>query len=116
MSYVYLQSEKELWTVGYYDPRGAWQSESDHSSAEEATRRVAKLNGAVAPAPAWQEHAAQLRADSAAECLAALRRALVFAKVAQCPQTLARIRSAIKSAEGAARHADLRTLRADRSA
>lgn len=45
MSYVYLQSERTLWTVGFYDPDGEWQSESDHSTPEKAAERVAYLNG-----------------------------------------------------------------------
>ena len=55
MSYVYVQSEKQdyendihgLWTVGFYDPSGEWQPESDHPSPEEAAERVAYLNGAT---------------------------------------------------------------------
>ena len=44
-SYVYIKSEPQLWTVGFYDPSGKWQSESDHDSKEEAANRVAYLNG-----------------------------------------------------------------------
>jgi hypothetical protein len=44
--YVYLQSEKNLWTVGYYEPgTNRWIPESDHDSAEKAAARVAWLNG-----------------------------------------------------------------------
>ena len=43
--YVYIQTEKHLWTVGFYDPAGKWHSESDHGSPEEAAARVAYLNG-----------------------------------------------------------------------
>lgn len=43
--YVYLSSEPGLWSVGFYDPSGEWQPESDHSSADEAAARVAWLNG-----------------------------------------------------------------------
>jgi hypothetical protein len=48
MKYVYIQSEfgeYPLWTVGFYDPNGKWQPESDHSSSEEAAQRVHYLNG-----------------------------------------------------------------------
>jgi hypothetical protein len=45
MSYVYIQSEPRLWTVGFYSPSGQWEPESDHRSAEEAARRVHWLNG-----------------------------------------------------------------------
>jgi len=45
-TWVYLQSEPGLWTVGYYDPKGRWYADSDHDSREEAAKRVAYLNGA----------------------------------------------------------------------
>jgi len=45
MSYVYIQSERTLWTVGFYDPDGEWQAESDHSAVDLAAERVAYLNG-----------------------------------------------------------------------
>lgn len=43
--YVYLRSERQLWTVGFYAPDGEWHPESDHSDREEAAKRVAWLNG-----------------------------------------------------------------------
>lgn len=43
--YVYIRSEENLWTVGFYDPTGKWHSDSDHSDSEEAADRVAHLNG-----------------------------------------------------------------------
>ena len=43
--YVYIRSEPGLWTVGFYKPCGAWESESDHNDREEAAKRVAWLNG-----------------------------------------------------------------------
>jgi hypothetical protein len=43
--YVYKQSEPGLYTVGYYDPDGKWQPESDHDSTEAAAARVHYLNG-----------------------------------------------------------------------
>lgn len=46
--YVYICSEPRLWTVGFYDPDGKWQPESDHDSAEKAADRVAYLNGGAA--------------------------------------------------------------------
>jgi hypothetical protein len=48
MSYVYVKSEPNLFTVGFYDPAGKWHSDSDHATAEEAAQRVAYLNGAGA--------------------------------------------------------------------
>lgn len=43
--WVYIQSEPELWTVGFYDPTGKWQPDSDHTDRESAARRVSFLNG-----------------------------------------------------------------------
>lgn len=43
--YVYRKTERCLWTVGFYDPKGKWHSESDHEIREEAAERVAWLNG-----------------------------------------------------------------------
>jgi len=43
--YVYIRSEPNLWTVGFYAPDGKWNSESDYSSREEAAKRVHYLNG-----------------------------------------------------------------------
>ena len=45
--YVYIQSEKNLWTVGFYSPDGKWHPESDHESTESAAKRVAYLNGSA---------------------------------------------------------------------
>ena len=45
MSYVYIRSEPQLWTVGFYAPDGKWHPESDHGSSEEAAERVVRLNG-----------------------------------------------------------------------
>lgn len=43
--YVYIMSEPALYTVGFYDPSGQWQPESDHETRESAASRVAYLNG-----------------------------------------------------------------------
>lgn len=43
--YVYIKSEPNLFTVGFYKPDGKWEPESDHSTREEAANRVAWLNG-----------------------------------------------------------------------
>lgn len=53
MSYVYIKSERaghhgaehDLFTVGFYEPSGKWQSESDHTGEGEAAKRVHWLNG-----------------------------------------------------------------------
>lgn len=44
-NYVYIRSESNLWTVGFYAPDGKWHSESDHSSSVEAASRTIHLNG-----------------------------------------------------------------------
>ena len=44
--YVYIKSKPELWTVGFYNPKGEWIPESDHADKESAAKRVAFLNGA----------------------------------------------------------------------
>ncbi len=43
--YVYIKSEPNLWTVGFYDPQGEWHPDSDHDSREKAAERVHYLNG-----------------------------------------------------------------------
>jgi len=43
--WVYIKSESDLWTVGFYDPEGKWQPDSDHESCQAAARRVHWLNG-----------------------------------------------------------------------
>jgi hypothetical protein len=35
----------DMWVVGYYDPDGVWEPESDHVTAEAAAARVHYLNG-----------------------------------------------------------------------
>jgi hypothetical protein len=47
--YVYVQSEKNLWTVGFNDPNGLWHPDSDHSTREAAAERTAWLNGSHPP-------------------------------------------------------------------
>jgi hypothetical protein len=43
--YVYIKSEPQLWTVGFYKPDGEWIAESDHDTKESAAERVRYLNG-----------------------------------------------------------------------
>lgn len=45
--YVYIRSEPELFTVGFYDPAGKWHAESDWPTADEAAQRVHYLNGSA---------------------------------------------------------------------
>lgn len=55
--YVYVRSEPNLYTVGFYDPKGKWQPESDYNSSEEAASRVAWLNGSSKGLPQSIEEA-----------------------------------------------------------
>ena len=43
--YVYIKSETDVWTVGFYRPNGEWVPESDHISQDNAAQRVHWLNG-----------------------------------------------------------------------
>ena len=47
--YVYIHSEHsathDLYTVGFYDPNGEWQPESDWPTKDDAVKRVHYLNG-----------------------------------------------------------------------
>jgi hypothetical protein len=43
--YIRVKSEPNLFTVGFYDPSGKWQTDSDHSSKEDAAERCSFLNG-----------------------------------------------------------------------
>lgn len=43
--WVYIQSEANLWTTGFYSPDGKWHPDSDWGSKDEAAERVHYLNG-----------------------------------------------------------------------
>lgn len=43
--YVYIETEHNLWTVGFYKPDGKFSPESDWDSKEGAAKRVHYLNG-----------------------------------------------------------------------
>lgn len=43
--YVYIRSEPDLLTVGFYDPEGQWHADSDFERREDAAQRVHWLNG-----------------------------------------------------------------------
>jgi len=61
--WVYIRSEPSLWTVGFYEPNGKWNPESDHSTPEKAAARVRHLSGA-------REHEVELKLvlDAAKAC------------------------------------------------
>jgi len=71
VSYVYIQSEPTLWTVGHYDPTGKWHPVSDHDSPGEAGERTRVLNGGtpaidvdtVRHAKAWRDLCRRIGAD-----------------------------------------------------
>lgn len=50
IAWVYIQTEPELWTVGFYDPDGHFRPESDHGTSEAAADRAHWLNGGTANA------------------------------------------------------------------
>ena len=45
--WVYIKSEPQLWTVGFYSPDGMWHPESDYRWPQDAAERVAFLNGQI---------------------------------------------------------------------
>jgi hypothetical protein len=47
MAWVYLfpRASGDPYTVGHYAPDGTWHPDSDHTTSEEAAKRVHYLNG-----------------------------------------------------------------------
>jgi hypothetical protein len=45
MTWVYRKTEAQLWTVGFYDPDGAWYTDDDFDTKDQARARVSYLNG-----------------------------------------------------------------------
>ncbi|MGR6899572.1 hypothetical protein [Rummeliibacillus sp. BSL5] len=45
ITWVYVQSEPWVYTVGFYAPDGTWHTDSDWNSKEDAADRVHYLNG-----------------------------------------------------------------------
>ena len=43
--YVYIKTEKYLWTVGFYRPDGRFETDSDWDDRDDARNRVHYLNG-----------------------------------------------------------------------
>ena len=46
-TYIYIRTEPQVWTVGFYKPSGEFEPESDHEYKENAALRVNFLNGGV---------------------------------------------------------------------
>lgn len=42
--HVYIKSESQQWTVGFYSPSGEWRPESDHYTRGDAAKRAHYLN------------------------------------------------------------------------
>jgi len=38
--WVYKRTEPGLWTVGFYDPQGKWNTDNDYGDPESAATRV----------------------------------------------------------------------------
>jgi len=47
--WVYRQTDKQVWAVGFYAPDGEWIAESDHDDPDKAAFRVHWLNGGHGP-------------------------------------------------------------------
>jgi hypothetical protein len=45
MNWIYLKTQPQLWTVGFYRPDGTFEAETDWPSLEGAAQRVHYLNG-----------------------------------------------------------------------
>ena len=43
--WVYIETERNVFTVGFYSPNGEWHTDSDRGTREQATERVHYLNG-----------------------------------------------------------------------
>lgn len=63
--YVYIRSEPTLWTVGFYQPDGTWEPESDWDSPNGAGERARWLNGGTLADAQHQDEASEQRYDSA---------------------------------------------------
>ena len=62
--YVYIKSEHNLWTVGFYAPDGKWHPESDYNQAGDAAERVHYLNGGEMPENPYILHGEELERAS----------------------------------------------------
>lgn len=57
-NWIYRKLEPKLWTVGFYSPEGAWETESDHPTPDKASQRVHWLNGGIVAKEKEQSHKA----------------------------------------------------------
>jgi hypothetical protein len=77
VTWFYFRSEPGLYTVGFYDPANKWQPESDHSSPEEAAKRVHYLNGGDESC-GQPDRDAKLLAEAQTDLLAAIETVLPY--------------------------------------
>ena len=56
MSYFYIRSEKDLYSVGCEDSDGKFHVDSDQPSREDAAKRVSYLNGGQISNDYWTEY------------------------------------------------------------
>lgn len=47
--YVYIKTEPDLYTVGFYSPNGFWHADKDCDNKTEAAERIHYLNGGDPP-------------------------------------------------------------------
>ena len=66
MSYVYRKHEPGLYTVGYFEPNGDWETESRHETKAPALARMRWLNGACGPEPGTGQDAGGCRCAGSA--------------------------------------------------
>jgi hypothetical protein len=64
LSWTYIKTELQLWTVGEYGPDGKFEPESDHGSPDEAAKRVRYLNGGADETADAELQALRSRASS----------------------------------------------------
>jgi hypothetical protein len=96
MNYVYINSEPQLWTVGFYLPNETWEAESDHSSTESAAARVSYLNGGQrGPGPDMADTVATLQFEREL-FLSALKRAEYYITGQEYLDGLNAIRAALE--------------------
>ncbi len=65
--FIYIKSEPNLWTTGFYKPDGSWYPESDWPTPGEAAQRTAYLNGA--PNEKWVQ--------TVEECIQSLKQQII---------------------------------------
>lgn len=70
--WVYKPTQRNLWTVGFYEPDGTWVAESDHRTADRAAERVHWLNGGRSWAERMADGGSNARVEESLERIARL--------------------------------------------